>query len=72
LSAPRADAIEQLVNDHWRKPFRGLVEQQELRVEHQGAGDREHLLFAAGQKPAASVAQLVKSREKVAYGLDGP
>src|ERR1700712_3663158 len=43
---------DDLVHDHRRQPFRRLVEQQQRRVQHQGAGDRQHLLLAAGKLEA--------------------
>ena len=36
-----------------REAFRGLVHDQETGVGQQGAGDRQHLLFAAGKLSAA-------------------
>ena len=36
-------------DDHGRQPLRGLVHDEELRVEEQRARDREHLLLAAGE-----------------------
>src|SRR5881409_3064948 len=47
------------VIDHWRRQsFRRLVEQQQLRVAHQGPRDRQHLLLAAGEKAPGPIAQL--------------
>src|SRR5262247_4514108 len=35
-----------------REPFGGLVEDEQARVRHQRATDREHLLLAAGERAA--------------------
>ncbi len=42
--------LGELLEDHRRETERRLVEDQQLRLHHQRAGDREHLLFAAGQR----------------------
>jgi hypothetical protein len=52
------DALAQLLDDQWRQALRRLVEQQELGIAHQRAGDGQHLLLAAGQHAAAAVADL--------------
>src|SRR6266511_4565777 len=47
------------LRDHARhQAFRGLVEQDDLRLQHHGAGDGEHLLLAAGEGAAGLVAPL--------------
>src|SRR5579872_2048961 len=40
---------EKIVDDDRREAFEGLVEEQELRIADEAAGDREHLLLAAGE-----------------------
>ena len=45
----RRIAAKHLVDQDGRQPFRGLVEQQERRVGHERASDRQHLLLAAGE-----------------------
>src|ERR1700716_4719166 len=45
-----AQDAENLLGDQRRQPERGLVEQQEPRPAHPGAGGREHLLLAARQR----------------------
>ena len=42
-----ADRRGQLVHDDRRQPLERLVQQQERRVGHQGARDRQHLLLTA-------------------------
>src|SRR6185437_10802094 len=46
-----ADDAEDLRDDPRREAERRLVEEHELRAEHQRAGQREHLLLAAAQRP---------------------
>ena len=43
-----ADDLEDLLDDERREAERWLVEQEQARAAHQGAGDGEHLLLAAG------------------------
>ncbi len=51
LSAPGdgPQGGEQLLGQARAETERGLVEQQELRIAHQGPRDREHLLLAPAQ-----------------------
>src|ERR1051326_161066 len=58
-----AHDVEDLLGDQWGEAERGLVEQQEARAAHQGAGDRQHLLLAARQRAAALVAPLGETGE---------
>ena len=52
------------LRDHARhQPFGRLVEQDDLGLEHHGAGDRQHLLLAARQRAAGLVAPLGQHRE---------
>src|SRR6185437_178304 len=48
-----ADHFEDLLDDQRRQAERGLVEQEKPRPAHQGTGDRQHLLLAAGKRAAA-------------------
>ena len=48
-----AQRAEQFVDDDRREALGRLVEQQQPRVEHQRAADRQHLLLAARQLAAA-------------------
>ena len=52
------------VDDHRREAERRLVEQQQLGLRHQRAADREHLLLAAGQRPALLLLALLQAREE--------
>src|SRR3954451_16711924 len=47
-----ADRGEHLLHEHRRQTERWLVEEEQAGVSHQGAADREHLLLAAGERPA--------------------
>src|SRR5665213_2077832 len=42
--------LEQVAHDQWSETERWLVEQHQPRTQHQRAGDREHLLFAARER----------------------
>src|SRR5207302_11502475 len=46
-----ADNAEQLGDEHGREPERRLVEEQEPRAVDERAGEREHLLLAAAERP---------------------
>ena len=60
------------VVDHQRgQPLGGLVEEQQLGVAHERAGDGEHLLLAPGEKAALPVAQLAQLGEELVDALDG-
>ena len=53
------------LRDHARhQPLGRLVEQDDLGLEHHGAGDRQHLLLAARQRAAGLVAPLGQHREE--------
>src|SRR5579884_3736832 len=54
------DLDAERVDNKRRQPLRRLVEQQQLGVAHQGARNRQHLLFAAREKAALAVAQLAQ------------
>ena len=54
----RTDQVEDRLDDLRREAERGLVEQQELRLGHERAGDGEHLLLAARQRAGELLAAL--------------
>jgi len=54
------------------EPFGGFVEHEQLRVRHQRAPDREHLLLAARELPAQVAAPLAQAREELVHALQGP
>ena len=51
------DRGRQLLDDDRREPFQRLVEQQQRRIGHQRARDRQHLLLAAGELVAPAAAR---------------
>src|SRR2546423_5544005 len=63
LAVQHVDDLPDL-RDHARhQPFRGLVQQDDLGLEHHRAGDGEHLLLAAGKRAAGLVPPLGEHRE---------
>lgn len=56
---------EDLVHDLRGKTKRRLVQHQELRLGHQRAPDRQHLLLSAGHAARHAVAAFPKNREKL-------
>ena len=67
-----ADDVADLLDDHRGQALGRLVEQQQPRARAQHAGDREHLLLAAGQLGAGEVAALVQHRELLVDLLEAP
>ena len=61
-----------LGDDDGRKPLGRLVHDQELRIGEQRAGDRQHLLLAAGELAAAMILALGQSRKGLVDALDRP
>ena len=59
------NGAQQLFHDDGRQAFKGLVEQQQLGVQHQGAGHGQHLLFAAGQLVAKIAFAFGQTREQL-------
>ena len=49
------------------KPERRLVQQQDLRIGHQRAADRQHLLLAAGQGARDLAEPLPQPREQLEH-----
>src|ERR1700724_2199933 len=63
LLGERGDDLPDLRHHARHQAFGRLVEQDDLRLEHHGAGDREHLLLAARQRAARLVAPLGEHRK---------
>src|SRR2546425_12922200 len=63
LEAP--DRRADLLDDHRREAFRGLVQEQQARAGSEDAPDREHLLLAAGQLGALGPEALAQVGEQV-------
>src|SRR4030095_9378937 len=55
-----------------RQAFRRLVQEQERRVPHQRARDREHLLLAPGKPAGRPVSQRLEMREQVEDAIRRP
>ena len=58
--------------DQRRQAFGRLIENEQLRIGHQRAADREHLLLAAGELVAHVGAPLGKAREEFVDARQGP
>src|SRR5580658_1804450 len=63
LPVQRVDDLSDLRHHARHQAFGRLVEQDDPRLEHHGAGDREHLLLAARQRAARLAAPLGEHRE---------
>ena len=59
----RLQALPDLLPDQRGKPFGCLIENQQLRIGHQGTSDREHLLFASRQLIAVVFQALPQPRK---------
>ena len=70
--AQSSQAMPDLFADQRREAFGGLVEDHEVRVGHQRASDREHLLLAAGELVAHVAGALGQAREQAEYLFDSP
>src|ERR1700722_9958806 len=64
--------MHQILDDDWSQPLEGLVEQDDLWVAHQRAGDRQHLLLASGKVGAAAGAALLEAGEHCVNALERP
>ena len=58
-----AQDAENLLHHQRRQAEGRLVQQQQLRPQHQRARDREHLLLAAGQRARLLAQALLQARE---------
>ena len=61
-----------LRDNDWRQALGRLVHDEEMRIGDQRAGNRQHLLLAAGQLSAARASPLGEAREGVVDALDRP
>ena len=64
LRLEHRQAIPDFVADQRREAFGGFVEDQQPRIGHQRAADRQHLLLAAGQRAAHIAAALGEPRKQ--------
>ncbi len=67
-----ADRPPDLRDDERREAFGRLVEDQQARVGHQRAADREHLLLAARELLAAVAEPLGQAREGREHAVERP
>src|SRR3954467_14908591 len=58
--------------DERRQPLRRLVEDEELRVRHQGPAAADHLLLAWGERGAEMVPALLQPREQLVDARERP
>ena len=65
--AQRVEAPPDFLTHQRRQAFAGLVQNQQLRIGHQGATDGQHLLLAAGETAAEHAGTLSQTREE---GID--
>src|SRR5262249_8426271 len=73
--ALRPDPCERgvdLLDDHRRQTERDLVAEQELRIRHERATDRDHVLLAARERIRALPAALAENREQLVHGVERP
>src|SRR5215813_8002928 len=68
LPVQHVDDLSDLPNHARHQPFGGLVQQDDLGLEHHRAGDGEHLLLASRERAAGLVAPLGQHRE-ISEGL---
>ena len=57
--------LRQRFENDGRKAERRLVENQNLRLHHQGPADRQHLLFAAGQRLRHLALAILQDRKQI-------
>ncbi len=55
-----------------RQSLRGLVEDEQRGIRHEGASDRQHLLLAAGQRAAQAARARGQVRKQFEHTLDRP
>src|SRR5215471_810779 len=71
----RAELAQKLadpLHDDRRQPFARLIEQEKRRIAHQRAGDRQHLLLAAGQPACNALSQRLQERKDLIDARDRP
>src|SRR6266702_4665583 len=71
LRLERADGLADLLDDDRRETLGRLVEQQEPRPGAQDAGDRQHLLLAAGELGALAAQALLEVGKQAEDRLEG-
>src|SRR5215470_9028857 len=66
------DAAPDLGAHQRRQPLGRLVEDQQTRVGHERAADRQHLLLASGECAARAALARGELRKQLEHGLDAP
>ncbi len=64
LAVDLGDGVEDVGGDHRRQTERRFVDQHQLRLTHERAADRQHLLLAAGQKSGQQRLAPLQMREQ--------
>src|SRR5882672_8547216 len=72
LALQLADGVHDGADDHGREALRGLVEQQQVRPGHEGAGDGQHLLLAAREQPSLALQAIAQGREALEHRVHRP
>src|SRR3984893_6398591 len=70
LAVEAAHDLEDLLHQHGREPHRGLVEQHEARVGHEGPADREHLLLTPRDVARVDASPVPQPREVLVDPLE--
>src|SRR5262245_18523075 len=65
LLLERPEGLDQQLDDRRSEALGGLVHDQQLRVQHQGAADREHLLLSARELRSAVPLSLGEAWEEL-------
>src|SRR5262245_47088915 len=72
LATELVEAFEQLFDDRRRQSFEWLVEEKDAHIAGQRAGNRHHLLLAAGQVVGRRVEPLAQARKEREDAIELP
>ena len=70
LALQLGDRLIDLAHQHRRQPHARLIEQQQARMGHQGAGQSEHLLLTAGKMAGGLMAAGLEHRKQLHHAHD--
>src|ERR1700722_13871441 len=70
--ANRVERVDQAVDEHRREALRGFIEKDEVRIGHQGAANRQHLLLAAAEHHSRAVRPLFEHRKQTIDRPEAP
>ena len=59
------DGFHELFDQHWRQAFTGFIDQQQVIVSNQRAGNCQHLLLPTGEIGAGQADESFQIREKI-------